>query len=42
MKSIDLFVKNWGSKDSMVPIPSGDIAELEYKLNAVLPDSNKY
>ena len=42
MKSIDLFVKNWGSKDSMVPIPSGDIAELELKLNAVLPDSYKY
>ena len=42
MKSIDLFVKNWSSKDNMVPISSADIAELEAKLHAVLPDSYKY
>lgn len=42
MNSIDLFVKNWGSKDSMVPIDNNDIVELESKLNAFLPDSYKY
>jgi len=42
MNSIDLFVKNWGSKSSMVPIASHDIADLEAKLNAFLPDSYKY
>ncbi len=42
MKSIDLFVKNWGSKSSMVPIKSHDIAELEARLQAFLPDSFKY
>ena len=42
MKSIDLFVKNWGSKHAMVPIDSQDIAELESRLNAFLPDSYKY
>ena len=42
MKSIDLFVKNWGSKHAMVPIDSCDIAELESRLNAFLPDSYKY
>lgn len=42
MNSIDLFVKNWGSKNSMVPINSNDIAELESNLNAFLPDSYKY
>lgn len=42
MNSIDLFVKNWGSKHSMVPIDSNDIVELESKLNAFLPDSYKY
>ena len=42
MHSIDLFVKNWGSKDSMVPIDKNDIDELESKFNAVLPDSYKY
>ncbi|MDO6617979.1 MULTISPECIES: SMI1/KNR4 family protein [unclassified Shewanella] len=42
MNSIDLFVKNWGSKNAMVPIKSQFIAELEAKLTAVLPDSYKY
>jgi hypothetical protein len=42
MNSIDLFVKNWSSKNSMVPISDHDIADLESKLNAVLPDSYKY
>lgn len=42
MDSIDLFVKNWGSKKSMVPITEHDISELESKLDAVLPDSYKY
>jgi hypothetical protein len=42
MNSIDLFVANWGSKNSMVPIASHDIAELESKLNVLLPDSYKY
>lgn len=42
MNSIDLFVKNWGSKHAMVPIDKNDIAELELKLNIFLPDSYKY
>jgi hypothetical protein len=42
MNSIDLFVKNWGSKQTMVPINSDDIADLEGKLNAYLPASYKY
>lgn len=42
MNGIDLFVKNWGSKSSMVPINGRDIKELESKLNAFLPDSYKY
>jgi len=42
MNSIDLFVKNWGSKHTMLPIDSNDIAELESQLNAFLPDSYKY
>lgn len=42
MKSIDLFVKNWGSKTSMVPINNDDIMELESKLSVTLPDSYKY
>jgi len=42
MNSIDLFVKNWGSKHTMLPIASNDITELESKLNAFLPDSYKY
>ena len=42
MNSIDLFVKNWGSKHSMVPIDKNDITELESKLKFFLPDSYKY
>jgi hypothetical protein len=42
MNSIDLFVKNWGSKQSMTPIDSHDIAELEQRLSVTLPDSFKY
>ena len=42
MNGIDLFVQNWGSKNAMIPISSADIAELEEKLNALLPDSYKY
>ncbi len=42
MNSIDLFVKNWGSKHAMVPIENNDIAEIESKLGAFLPDSYKY
>lgn len=42
MNSIDLFVKNWASKNAMVPINNNDITELESKLGACLPDSYKY
>jgi len=42
MNSIDVFVKNWGSKHAMVPIENNDIAEVESKLGAFLPDSYKY
>ncbi|MGJ8692127.1 MAG: SMI1/KNR4 family protein [Thalassotalea sp.] len=42
MNSIDLFVKNWASKSMMVPINSADIAELETRLCAILPDAYKY
>lgn len=42
LNSIDLFVKNWASKNVMVPINSVDISELEVKLNSFLPDSYKY
>ncbi|ABM03548.1 conserved hypothetical protein [Psychromonas ingrahamii 37] len=42
MNSIDLFVKNWGSKSVMVPIKDHDIKELESKLNIFVPDSYKY
>jgi len=42
MKNIDLFVKNWGSKQSMVPIDNNDILELESKMNGFLPESYKY
>ena len=42
MNSIDLFVKSWGSKQSMVPISTDDIAELETKLKAFLPESYIY
>ncbi len=42
MKSIDLFVKNWGSKNAMVPINNDDITELEGKIDGFLPHSYKY
>ena len=42
MKDIDLFVKNWGSKQAMVPIAEQDILELESKIIGFLPDSYKY
>jgi hypothetical protein len=42
MNSIDLFVKNWGSKNAMVPIKIDDIEDVESKLTAYLPDSYKY
>ncbi|QFI37318.1 SMI1/KNR4 family protein [Moritella marina ATCC 15381] len=42
MYSIDQFVKNWGSKNIMVPISNHDIAELESKLTVFLPDAYKY
>jgi hypothetical protein len=42
MHSIDLFVKNWGSKQSMTPINSAYIAEIEQRLAAILPNSYKY
>ncbi|WP_448246322.1 SMI1/KNR4 family protein [Thalassotalea agariperforans] len=42
MNSIDLFVKNWSSKNVMVPLNHSDITELEEKLAVVLPESYKY
>jgi hypothetical protein len=42
MHSIDLFVKNWGSKNAMTPISIDDIAALESKFNVFLPDPYKY
>jgi len=42
MNSIDLFVKNWGSKQAMSPIASTDISALETRLTATLPESYKY
>ncbi len=42
MDNIDQFVTNWDSKNAMVPISTGDISELEGKLNSLLPDSYKY
>ena len=42
MNSIDLFVQNWGSKNAMTPIKQQDIAELETKFNAYLPEAYKY
>jgi len=42
LNSIDLFVKNWGSKNAMVPINTQEISELELKLHSFLPDSYKY
>jgi len=42
LKSIDVFVKNWGSKNAMLPINNNDISVLETKLDLFLPDSYKY
>lgn len=42
MDKIDLFVKNWDSKNAMVPINISDISALEGKLNSLLPESYKY
>jgi hypothetical protein len=42
LNSIDQFVKNWASKNVMVPISLDDISELESKLTVFLPDSYKY
>ena len=42
MNSIDLFVKNWASKQVMNPIASTDISTLESQLTATLPESYKY
>ena len=42
MNSIDLFVKNWGSKGAMVPINLDDISELELQLGVKLPKTYKY
>ena len=42
MISIDIFVKNWNSKNIMIPISDHDIKVLESTLNIVLPDSFKY
>jgi len=42
MNSIDLFVKNWASKNAMVAINHEQITELESTLEVILPDSYKY
>lgn len=42
VNSIDLFVKNWGTKHTMIPIDEADIVALETKLKAFLPDTYKY
>ena len=42
MESIDLFVKNWATKSSMVPFAEQDIVDLEAKLGLSLPSSFKY
>jgi hypothetical protein len=42
MHSLDLFVKNWGSKQLMTPINSAYIAKIEQRLAAILPNSYKY
>lgn len=42
VNSIDTFVKNWGTKQTMVPISIEDITTLEGNLSALLPDSYKY
>lgn len=42
MHTIDLFVKNWASKNTMAPINKNDILDVESKLNAFLPKAYKY
>lgn len=42
MKIVDEFIKILGSKHVINPIDNDDIAELESKLTAFLPDSYKY
>ena len=42
MNSIDDFVKNWGTKNTMTPIASDDIDALETRLTAFLPAAYKY
>lgn len=42
MNTIDLFVKNWASKNAMAPINNTDILDVEAKLNAFLPETYKY
>ncbi len=42
MNSIDQFVKNWSSNNTMAPIDINDISALEAKLALFLPDAYKY
>lgn len=42
MQSIDLFIKNWPSKSTMVRIKNEDVSELESTLNLLLPNAYKY
>lgn len=42
MLSIDLFIKSWSEKSTMVAIKSADISELESTMNINLPRSYKY
>jgi len=42
MKNIDLFVKQLGNNQKMMPVDQSDISELESKMGAILPDAYKY
>ncbi|MBU2870581.1 SMI1/KNR4 family protein [Colwellia sp. E2M01] len=42
MKRIDNFVQQWQSKQTMVPIVTEQVTELEHKLSVHLPVSYKY
>ena len=42
MNNIDLFIKNWTNKQSMIPIDNADISELESTLALTLPQAYKY
>jgi len=42
VKCIDLFVENWATNHTMIPIDKHDIKALETNLNAVLPNAYKY